>query len=155
MNDGPYTKVKRLLEDALELIVARLGGTTFSGVTIYKGRQGEQMTVPRLQIVAALSKPVWTDTGLIMWWEVTVGMMLVTQVDDTTRDENTEMSAALQDIVLTTDMAQEVNDLQEIRGIKMYDDIHGWEPGECEDGVDETEYVTAITVTARVTLPEE
>lgn len=149
---GPYTKAKRVIEDAAYAAITKYCGSDLSGVTLVKGGSGEELTIPRVQVVCTTARPSVLNDGSIAWWEVELNLGVVTHYIDHTRAQREEWAGVIQDFVLRDDVVDILDQLTDVDNLNLYEQPHGWEPQECVDDFSESQHVSAIRVLVRCLL---
>ena len=107
---APYGKICSKVEDAFEGVISALVGLELTGVQIVKGFQGTAtLTMPRLHIVASSANAEMYGDLFTGNWVVEVTVALVSQYKDTTRESRENMSSALFDMLLRSDIEDQLN----------------------------------------------
>lgn len=144
---APYTYIKRKTEDAVASLITRLAETQLTGMTIAKGLSCDSLTGDRIEVVCAEAEPEIIGATVTGNWTVQLRLAVVSNGHDTTRATHMARSGELEDIVMRDDVAEQVNNLQDISDYRMFDGTAGWLPGSGEDRVDGDEMRTEINVT--------
>ena len=156
---APYTYAKRKLEDALALLLTRLGGTTLSGVTVYKGFSFADLEASRIEIVCATAEAerlgAMPGGGYMTGNFIVNGMIaVVSHKDDVVRGTHAARCGAVEDIIMRDDVEEQMNTL----GVgDFYIHSPDWRPTTSEDLISGSEARTELNFTARVrpSTPEE
>jgi hypothetical protein len=144
---GPYTKAKRLVEDAaMRGLMAHADGE-LAHVTAYTGRSRAELVTPRVFVVAVDAEPYFADDGTLLWWEVKLAMGVTTHMHDWTQEQHDAISAVVQDYVMRQDHA-ETFAADPDAGIALQQGVAGWEVGQCSES-DGPEITEAAQVTVR------
>ena len=107
---APYGKICSKVEDAFAGVIEALAGTELSGVTIFKGFQGDtRLTVPRIHVVASSATAEMFGDLFTGNWTVEVTVALVTHYKDESRATRENRSAALFDMLLRQDIEEQLN----------------------------------------------
>ena len=137
---APYHLIESKIEDALAAAIATVG--TLTALTVYKGNQGEEITLPALLLYVETSEPeiVSGDVGPVGLggtvtgnWLCSLMAVVVTSSDDKTRAQHEAYVAELRDILVGTANLHTLMNNESITDLT----VHQWLPGECRRLVDE------------------
>ena len=150
MGWGPYTKVKRMLETAAMNALQANSDGRLDDITAYTGRTRSELVAPRYFAYVGGAEPMFSDDGVLMWWECELYLGVSTNMHDTDQDTHDDYMATVQDFAMRRDVPDIINANPD-NEINMQDGIFGWEPGTCNES-DGPEITEAIKITARVQL---
>lgn len=126
--------IQRKVEEAIESALETVAPDAIASLTVYKGCSFEELTTPRIEIVAAQATPQIigsTETGN---WTVAVRVSVVTHKDDSTRDVHGARADAVGEVFLRSDMVT----LLEAAGVEEFSCFE-FTPGQATDSVDGSE----------------
>lgn len=153
---APYHRAKRKTEDAVELVLQRLGGAALasSAVAYSKGFGRTALTVPRIEIIAAQADPEEFEGLYTGNFLVDLSIAVVSHCDDETRAQHDALCGAVEDVIFNAQIEAALNAcsvadytvFENGQGDQGGEARSGWFPGQSQDLVSESEMMSRYAV---------
>jgi len=149
MSNG-YHKFRRLVEDAAAAMIARRA-EGIEGLTFFKGISLDSLTKPRIEVYVANVEPEVMGDDPNIGGHVTgnffgdLHVRIVASFADLTRDIWAEYCAAVEDVLMTSDLVEQLNN-GEVSGLAVF----AWRPGASVEDLNADEQVVTCDYTGRI-----
>ena len=149
MSNGHH-KFRRLVEDAVAAMIARRA-EGIEGLTFFKGISMDALTTPRVEVYMAGVDPEVLGDDPNIGGHVTGNLFgelhvrIVASFADITRDAWAKYCAAVEDVLMTSDLVEQLNN-GEVAGLSVF----AWRPGPSAEDLNADEQVVTCDYTGRI-----
>lgn len=123
-----FSQIKRKAEDAIGGMIEKRRGTHLKDDTVFKGLNQEELTVPRIEVLATLATAEIVGDTKTGNWFVDMQINRVTNYKDIARDERAAGDSELFDLIMCDELVDFLNQETDVSDFTVF----GGGPGEGE-----------------------